>query len=46
MTRHRRLQRTMRSPQRQARTWRNRSNRQLRIALREMVTTLRGARNG
>jgi hypothetical protein len=44
VTRHRRLQRTMRSPQRQARTWRNRSGRKIRIALREMVATLRGAR--
>jgi len=34
MTRHQRLQRTKRSPQRLGRTWRNRSGRQIRRLLR------------
>jgi len=37
MTRHSRLQKTMRSPQREARRWRNRQNRVLRRRLRELL---------
>ena len=44
MSRHLRLQATMRHPQRPARTWRNRRSRILRRQLAEMVTTLRGAK--
>ena len=37
MSRHRRLQKTLRSPQRAARQWRNRKGRILRRALRELL---------
>jgi hypothetical protein len=43
VTRHRRLQRTLRSPQRQARTWRNRANR---IFRRELAGALAAADRG
>lgn len=37
MSRHRRLQKTLRSPERKARQWRNREGRRIRRAIREGI---------